>query len=56
MVSSAPSGVELGEGWLLVDPAPPPATSVVPFMPLLGEEGPAQCDQLSLAVTPGGTV
>lgn len=30
--------------------------SVVPLMPLLGEEGPAQCEQLSLAVTLGGTV
>lgn len=56
MMSSAPSGAELGDGWILVDPAAPPDTAVVPFIPLLGEEGPPQCEQLSLAVTLGGAV
>lgn len=58
-MSSAPSGAGFGDGWILAGPggsSSTPRHTVVPLMPLLGEEGPPQCEQLSLAVTPGGTV
>lgn len=46
---------ELGDGWMYLGGSSSTRHSVVLLMPLLGEEGPPQCDQLSLAVILGGT-